>query len=524
MIIGSARNISTSGRQRRQQGATNKKSKEAESSKRRRKESSSENEDDPNDSDYIGENEVESSMGRYTAGFIVDEDEVMHEPGSGSTDDIIDTFAYTAPKKVWDSAEYARLRNDYAYGRIRDTNNLYFHTIVQEDAFFGHLLQTNVFIHKRVDFPYLAQKPVLEDLDEKKLEWMTGKKRYAATFEEFATVNQLDYAYFTDANDSINVYNQDVVEDIHIFYEPGHTGIKVEHGTPVGLRHHPAAINNIIRSTLMPKTGNRGSILEYYWNVISYIRNGQRFNVVSLIFEQMIEKKRSLGGNMYFAPYIMTLIKAKINFDGPCDVYHSLYQPFLNASTFLKRPLTPPEALQPNFQPLGVEVAEENVAGTHEMPPPAPMQPQWAPPPGFFDPYFVSLQQGFNTQFAALSDQIDTNLHNMQQGFQGQLSAGFESFGQHLHSTMYEPIMMSLQNVEKSIHTQIDALNDRFKDLSTSQQYQQLVDRQQRLETDFGTFSTAFTGFTDHFYSLYPAPAQQPYHPPLPPPQDDDHA
>lgn len=109
------------------------------------------------------------------------------------------------------------------------------------------------------------------------------------------------------------------------------------------------------------------------------------------------------------------------------------------------------------------------------------------------------------------------------------MDASFQAFGQQIHSTMYEPMMERLRNVQEGLHTDIEALDARFSDLTTLEHRQQLVDKQQRLENDFSTFSSTFSGFTDHFYSVYPAPMpppqfypHQPYYPPPPLlPQDD---
>lgn len=562
-------------------GGVKKRFKECESSKRRRR--ASDSDDDSNDSDYLGETEAESSMG-LNPSFEVDDDPLLHQGGMGLHADIIDTYSHTAPKKVWNSNEYATARHANAYAQERDTIDSFFHTQVQENAFFGHLVGTTVFSHKRIDFDYLASKAVLVDVaikfehlrlrpflehrcdwndiiikqfyatyeidfDAKTLEWMTGKRKFSATFEEFAIANKLDYAYFTDQNESTNVYSQTVIENVQIFYEPAHVANAVL-GISVGLRHHPAAINNILRATIMPKSGNKDKIRDYYWNVISYIMNGVRFDVVSLIFEQMIQKKYTLVGNMYFAPYIMSLIKAKTNFNGPCEQIHGIFQPFFNAiRTFLNRPLTPYEPVATNVvhedAPIGEQEAHADAQGANvegaahndEAPamPPPPMQHQWVPVPGYFDPYFQNMQQG-------LSMHIDQGFQNMQQGFQGQfqafgqqmqvtfqgqLDARFQAFGQQLRTDFYDPMMTRLQNVQEGLHTDIEALNDRFSDLTTSEEHQQLVDRQQQLETDFGIFSDTFTGFSNHFYSIYPAPVpppefypHQPFYPP-PPPQDD---
>jgi hypothetical protein len=55
----------------------------------------------------------------------------------------------------------------------------------------------------------------------------------------------------------------------------------------------------------------------------------------------MITKKRLVRDSIYFAPYIMALIKTKTGFNGPCDEKHEVYRPFYDAKAFISRPLTP---------------------------------------------------------------------------------------------------------------------------------------------------------------------------------------
>jgi hypothetical protein len=83
--------------------------------------------------------------------------------------------------------------------------------------------------------------------------------------------------------------------------------------------------------------------------------------------------------------------------------------------------------------------------------------------------------------------------------------------------------MKRMQNVQEGLHTNIAALDSRFDDFPTSEQHQELVERQQKLQNDFDNFSTTFSGFIDHFYSVYPAPVpppqfypHQPFYPPPP--------
>jgi hypothetical protein len=128
---------------------------------------------------------------------------------------------------------------------------------------------------------------------------------------------------------------------ISLFYEPSTSGAAIANWLSAGLKHHPAIINNIIRHIFMSKSGNKDKVREHYWNVINRIMNETRFNIVLLILEQMIVKKRLVRYSIYFAPYIMALIKTKIGFNGPCDMKRELYRPFCNFKLFLNMPLTP---------------------------------------------------------------------------------------------------------------------------------------------------------------------------------------
>jgi hypothetical protein len=149
---------------------------------------------------------------------------------------------------------------------------------VQEQAFFSSLMDCTIFTHQRVDFDYLESKPVLAgaetklenlglkpflqhrcdwneiiirqfyatyemDFEAKNIMWMTSKSVYEATFEEFAAANHLNYEYFSDG---VDVYNEDILENTVVFYEPGTSNATIMNWLAAGLRHHPAAINNII--------------------------------------------------------------------------------------------------------------------------------------------------------------------------------------------------------------------------------------------------------------------------------------
>jgi hypothetical protein len=69
-----------------------------------------------------------------------------------------------APTRSYTSSEFACERSSYQYALDRSTNNVFFHTQVQEDAFFGHFLFKEFHKHQIIDFGYLLEQPVMCDL------------------------------------------------------------------------------------------------------------------------------------------------------------------------------------------------------------------------------------------------------------------------------------------------------------------------------------------------------------------------
>jgi hypothetical protein len=224
----------------------------------------------------------------------------------------IDTQGWTYPKRRFSMAEYCSRRTVNQYTLPSDTNIQFFHTQLQFDVFWGTLVDTNFHKHQVIDWSFLLSQSVMEglipkfetcglyqfmgqrtdfnemvvkqflatseiDIEEESITWMTGFKRYSASFADFAAANSLDYGTISAG---LDLYTEDNFEDFVQFYEPARLGIPRRFGETAGLRHHPAVINNVARVTILPKSGDKSKIRDKFWNIIQHIMNGEIMNIV----------------------------------------------------------------------------------------------------------------------------------------------------------------------------------------------------------------------------------------------------
>jgi hypothetical protein len=119
--------------------------------------------------------------------------------------------------------------------------------------------------------------------------------------------------------------------------------------------------------------------------------NGKVMNVVLFMMRQLNDLKMDKNQNLAYAPYIMTLIKAKTRFEGHCEIVHTPIRPFKNEIGFLTRPLTP---FPDDEEEAGYDAGDAPEADAEQMPPPPQPQQYWQPGPGYFEPYFQNMQQG----------------------------------------------------------------------------------------------------------------------------------
>jgi hypothetical protein len=90
---------------------------------------------------------------------------------------------------------------------------------------------------------------------------------------------------------------------------------------------------------------------------------------------------------------------------------------------------------------------------------------------------FPQMQSSINSHFEAYGQQMNNTFQTMQHGFLQKIFSSLNTFGHHMYNTIHEPILTRLDTLQTCLQTDISALNDRFSELSTFEQYQQIFDR-----------------------------------------------
>ena len=110
--------------------------------KGKRRFTDSESEGDHGDSNWVPSHDIGEEASSYAGNVAFDDDNASDE------DVEINCQAYVGLKKNWNSTEYTRAQNTYQYGLDNDGIQPHFYTMIQQDAFYGHLLRKNIFDHK----------------------------------------------------------------------------------------------------------------------------------------------------------------------------------------------------------------------------------------------------------------------------------------------------------------------------------------------------------------------------------------
>lgn len=104
-----------------------------------------------NDDDYLpNASELEAESSVRGAG----DDSEMYEDDGSDEDKILDINALNFPRRHWTAKAYSNARSENQYNLARDTNILFFHTQVQHDIFFDHMVKKTIFRHQTIDLGY----------------------------------------------------------------------------------------------------------------------------------------------------------------------------------------------------------------------------------------------------------------------------------------------------------------------------------------------------------------------------------
>ena len=87
-------------------------------------------------------------------------DDSSDEDIEGVEDDVTDLMGtdlmgLDLESRQWTTESYAHARSVNQLHEPSDTNILYFSTMVQQDAYFGHLVKKIVFKHQTIDLGYM---------------------------------------------------------------------------------------------------------------------------------------------------------------------------------------------------------------------------------------------------------------------------------------------------------------------------------------------------------------------------------
>ena len=91
-------------------------------------------------------------------------DDSSEEDVEGDEDDVTDLMGLDLPSRQWTTESYSNARLVNQLHEQRGTNILYLCTMLQQDAYFGHLVKKTVFKHQTIDLGYMRTQPIMSAL------------------------------------------------------------------------------------------------------------------------------------------------------------------------------------------------------------------------------------------------------------------------------------------------------------------------------------------------------------------------
>ena len=91
-------------------------------------------------------------------------DDSLEEDVEGAEDDITYLMGLDLLSRQWTIESYSNARSVNQLNEPSDTNILYFNTMVQQDAYFGHIVKKTVFKYQTIDLAYMRSQLVMTEL------------------------------------------------------------------------------------------------------------------------------------------------------------------------------------------------------------------------------------------------------------------------------------------------------------------------------------------------------------------------
>jgi hypothetical protein len=209
-----------------------------------------------------------------------------------------------------------------------------------------------------------------------------------------------------------------------------------------------AIINKIVRFTLYPKSDNSDTIHDQHWNLIDLIMRRQRINAVRFMLNYIEMISSSIQYNLYYAPFIMSLILNKTNFSvRACTIKQHSYQSFGATK----------QVLLANDQ--GDEAPHE-----HDDVSPQPQSPS---PMNLLDPLMPQI------------------MNAIQQSMQAGMISFHSSYNEQYHQSVMQQFYTLNANIG-AVRSDVDSLTNQFGYFSTTMQ----------------NIQQQFMAFSDHFFNV----------------------
>lgn len=173
---------------------------------------------------------------------------------------------------------------------------------------------------------------------QERLMWMTGPRRFEATFRDLAAAVRLDYCRMQRGKLVSSLPMLLVGELPELFYQEASA-----FSPKGGMRMIPKVLFEILRHTIVPSAAVEGGAIGWpSLEVIYAVLSGEELNLLDLLANQMLECKRNEHAPLALQPYIMALVLHTVKgFYGARKVRHQAFLPYRHDEVLLERPPSP---------------------------------------------------------------------------------------------------------------------------------------------------------------------------------------